>query len=355
MDRLLHRVRGMVERGERISVEDCRGLFALHNLNEFSKLARIVRERRYGKEAFYKATEVFEYTGEHPELFLSEMETVADPHASELLLKPVWSDKIGVDIWLERFAAFGRSSQPVRLCLDGLFITRASENEAHDARSLLASVSKILPVLVSGKGAELFNDSWRTEYSPEAISSERWLAVHQAAHEAGLKSGAAMTYYNGWEPDLYVAHLQTLRSLQDRTGGFLEFTPMGFNDTRPDAVYPGTPTGGMTLKVTAISRLFLDNIPHITAVPALGDPEIAWAALDYGADTVDRTIQRQDLSSLQDKNAQSGSELVVLPESSSNNQNKLALEFIEDRMYEARWNPVPVNSNYERLATEEIS
>ncbi len=57
MDKLLHRVRGMVERGERISTADCRGLFDLHNLNEFSKLARVVRERRYGKDAFYRAAQ----------------------------------------------------------------------------------------------------------------------------------------------------------------------------------------------------------------------------------------------------------------------------------------------------------
>ncbi len=97
---------------------------------------------------------------------------------------------------------------------------------------------------------------------------------------------------------LHVAHLDMLCSLQDKTNGFQSFTPMGFTILHPDARYLATPPGGTTLKVTAICRLFLDNIPHVVTAPGLGDPEISWTALSYGADTIDAVIRPDDLTSI---------------------------------------------------------
>ena len=356
MDKLLHRVRGMVERGERISAADCRGLFDLHNLNDFSKLARIVRERRYGKDVLLRAAEVFEYKGEHPELFLSEMETVADPTTLELVVKPIWKGDDSVGAWLERFAAFGQHSRLVTVSLDTKFIACVLEVGEQSVGEFLTAVRELLPVWLSGSGAEVFDDRWRAEFAVGAVSSERWLAIHQVAHEIGMKTGAAITYHNGWNPDLYVAHLDTLRSLQDKTGGFQSFTPMGFHDTHPDARYLATPSGGTTLKVTAICRLFLDNIPHVVTAPNLGDPEISWTALSYGADAVDPTIYPSDLSYMDTTSSlTSDGELLVLADGSAKKERSLTLDQVEDRIYEARWNPIAVASNFERLAIEEIS
>ncbi len=298
----------------------------------------------------------FAYNGEDPELFLSEMETVAEMHLPELVVKPRWKDGDSVEGWLERFTAFGKSSRLITVSLDTRFIACVLETGEQSAGEFLKSVRTHLPVWLSGSGAELFNDAWRTRYAVDVVSSERWLAIHQAAHENGMKTGAAMTYHNGWDPDLYVAHLDMLRSLQDKTNGFQSFTPMGFHDTHPDARYLATPSGGTTLKVTAICRLFLDNIPHVVTAPGLGDPEISWTALSYGADTIDAVIRPDDLTSIDNNSGlNSDGELVVLADGSVRKENTLTLDKIEDRIYEAHWNPVAVTSNFERLVIERIS
>ena len=352
MDKLLHRVRGKVERGERISTADCRGLFDLYNLNDFSKLARVVRERRYGKDTLYRAAEVFEYRGEAPDLFFSEMETVAAPDTPELVLRLIWSKGVSADVWLEQCRAFTNTSRRVTVELDALFMAEMNEAGEKKTDEFLTALKALLPVWISGNRAELFDDTWRAAFSADAVSSERWLAVHQNAHELGMKTGASMLYHSNWNPDLYVAHLDMLRSLQDKTGGFISFVPVGFHDSSPDARYLATPSGGTTLKMTAISRLFLDNIPHIVTAPGLGDPEISWAALSYGADTVDALIRPGDRINT---DLTAGNELMVLSDGGGKKQDRLTLGQIEDRIYEAQWNPIAINSNFERLLIEEIS
>lgn len=360
MDKLIHRVRGLVERGERLSAADCRALFDLHDLNEFSRLSRIVRERRYGKDAFYRAVEVFEYRGEHPDLFFSELETVASGHAAELALKPVAREGLGPEQWLERLrgiaAAAAASSRFVSLRPSAGFVAGLAGSEGKKAGEILSVLREAIPVRLSGNGAELFDEAWRARYAPGAVDAERWLAVHQAAHEIGMKTDAAMTFHTGWDPAPYAAHLETLRTLQDRTGGFHAFVPTAFHDTDPDARYRAVPSASMILKTTAIARLFLDNIPHIIAAPGMNDPELSYVALSYGADTIDPSIRPSDLESMHERTALSadGGLPVLSDGNAKSNEGKLALPNVEERIIEARWKAVPVDGAFERIAIEEI-
>lgn len=358
MDKLLHRVRGLVERGERVSSADCRALFDVHDLNEFSKLGRIVRERRYGKDAFYRSVESFEFHGGDPAHFLSEVVATASDDAAEIAIKPASNLDEGLRFWLDRFGAFASpgssESRQIFILLTARFVTRLAEREGMSATRVLSSIREIVPVRLSGAGGELFDDEWRGRYLPGGITSERWLAVHQAGHEIGLRSDATMTFHTGWNPDLYVVHLETLRGLQDRSGGFHGFAPMAYHDTHPDTRYRATPTAAMTLKITTISRLFLDNLPHVIALPGIGDPELSYVALGYGADTIDPSVRPSDLEGMRDDASASGAgELPILSHENPNGANKLALSIVEDRIREARWRPIPVNGEFERIPTME--
>ncbi|MGE3802768.1 MAG: hypothetical protein AB7H80_17265, partial [Candidatus Kapaibacterium sp.] len=313
MDKLLHRVRGLVERGERISAKDCRRLFDLNNLNDFSQLGRIVRERKYGRDAFFRAAERVEYRGEHPELFLSEVETLAPEGAVEFLVKVAWREGESLDSWRERFRLFAASSLPITLSLSATFLTKAVEGSAITVSSLLKELADHLPIILSADDALLFDEEWRAKHQAGEISGERWLAVHSEAHELGLKTDGGMTFHTPWNPDLYVSHLDTLRSLQDKTEGFRTFAPMAWHDSDPDARYLATPTASTFLKVVTISRLFLDNIPHIVVPPGMSDPELSYVALSYGADTIDSTLRPADLLPMEKPTTiTSGGELQVL-------------------------------------------
>ena len=350
MNKLIHRVRGLVERGERISSEDCRKLFDVHDLNEFSGLGRLVRERRYGLNAHFRVSETFRYHGEHPELFLSEIETLGPEDAVEFLLKVEWREGDDVASWQERFRAFAEVSLPVIISLPARFVLAAAESGGKSTREVLKEWGEILPVILSGHDALLFDEEWRNKHAGDSITAERWLALHEGAHEIGMKTEAGMVYHSSFDPDYYVAHLDLLRSLQDKTGGFRSFAPMAWHDNDAEVRYLASPSAALTLKTITISRLFLDNVPHITTSPGLTDPETSYIGLSYGADTIDPTLRPEDLQpSSGGREAGSGNELVVLSEGEVTEDKRLGLGMIEERIIEARFRPVPVIGSGEVL------
>ena len=350
MDKLLHRIRGLAERGERITTEDCRALFDVHDLNEFSRLGRLMRERRYGREAFFRVADSVVYRGEHPGLFLSEVETVIPEESVEVLVKVEWGGEDSAAQWRDRFRQFGESSLPLTLSLTASFLARMAEDVGVSFAEIAQEIQALVPLFISGRDGLLFDETWRSEHGGEGISGEGWLAVHDALHQAGLRSEGGMVYHTSWSPDLYVHHLELIRLLQDKTEGFESFAPMAWRESSPTSPYLAIPTASTTLKVMTICRLFLDNIPHIVASPGLSDPELAYVALSYGADTVDPTIRTDDLSVREiDSSSDSAMGLPVLSEGDRRERNGVDLQVVEERIEEARFRPVPVLSSGERL------
>jgi len=133
-----------------------------------------------------------------------------------------------------------------------------------------------------GGGAEILVERVRQAVSPKKLSAAGWFAVHRAAHEAGLKTTATMTYGMVETTAERVEHLVALRELQDETGGFRAFIPWSFQ--RGHTVLDSPPPGGMEyLKIIALSRLILDNILNIQAGWVTEGPRLAQLALSFGA------------------------------------------------------------------------
>jgi len=122
-----------------------------------------------------------------------------------------------------------------------------------------------------GGGAEIFHPEVREEVCGAKASTETWLEVHRTAHNLGLKSNCTMLYGHIDKPLHRIDHLIRLRELQDETGGFQTFIPLAFHpdNSRMDDI--PKPSGFMDLKTMAISRLMLDNIPHIKAYWVMND------------------------------------------------------------------------------------
>ena len=134
-----------------------------------------------------------------------------------------------------------------------------------------------------GGGAEILVERVRQAVSPKKLSTAGWFAVHEAAHKAGLKTTCTMTYGLGETDAERVEHLIKLRDLQDKTQGFRAFIPWSFQ--RGHTVLDIPPTGGMEyLRIIALARLVLDNIPHIQAGWVTEGPKLAQLALSFGAD-----------------------------------------------------------------------
>ena len=142
---------------------------------------------------------------------------------------------------------------------------------------------------ISGGGAEVFAPGVRREICSRKISAERWLAVHAEAHAIGLPTNATMLFGHIETPRDVVDHLDRLRDLQDRTGGFQAFIPLPFHQAGTKLPVARGPGGHTVVRTIALARVFLDNVPHIRVLANYMDPKLLHAAAFAGADDLGGT------------------------------------------------------------------
>jgi aminodeoxyfutalosine synthase len=141
-----------------------------------------------------------------------------------------------------------------------------------------------------GGGAEIFHPDIRSIICDDKVDANGWLEIHQTAHELGMHSNATLLYGHIEKYEHRVDHMERLRQLQDQTKGFNTFIPLKFRNK--DNEMHDVPESTMLedLKMYAISRLYLDNFPHIKAYwPMLGR-QVAQLTLSYGVNDIDGTI-----------------------------------------------------------------
>lgn len=141
-----------------------------------------------------------------------------------------------------------------------------------------------------GGGAEIFHPDIRKIIAHDKCTGEQWLEMHEIWHNLGMRSNATMLYGHIEKYEHRVHHLNELRKLQDKTGGFQTFIPLKFRNQDNEMSHLKETTTVEDLKNYAISRIFLDNFDHIKAYwPMIGRPT-AQIALSFGVDDLDGTI-----------------------------------------------------------------
>lgn len=141
-----------------------------------------------------------------------------------------------------------------------------------------------------GGGAEIFHPEIRDEIAGGKCSADEWLAIHEAWHNLGMKSNATMLYGHVEKHWHRVDHLEKLRILQDKTGGFNAFIPLKFRNKDNHMSHVSEVSVLEDLRNYAISRIYLDNFDHIKAYWAMIGRSTAQLALNFGADDIDGTI-----------------------------------------------------------------
>ena len=143
---------------------------------------------------------------------------------------------------------------------------------------------------LTGGGAEIFRKEVRSAIARGKESAEEYLDVHRTWHRMGGRSTCTMLYGHVESLADRVDHLRQLRALQDETHGFVGFVPLAYQPQDNDIPVENPPTGFDSLRTIAISRIFLDNFPHITAYWVGLSMKLAQVALSYGADDIHGTI-----------------------------------------------------------------
>ena len=143
---------------------------------------------------------------------------------------------------------------------------------------------------VPGGGAEIFDEKLRQEICPSKSSSETWLNIHEALHNEGIPSNATILYGHLETYAQRADHMNRLRELQDRTGGFNAFIPLKFKHKNNTMSYIKEISVIEDLKNYAIARIFLDNFPHIKSYWPMTGKQHAQLSLSFGVDDFDGTI-----------------------------------------------------------------
>ncbi len=148
-----------------------------------------------------------------------------------------------------------------------------------------------------GGGAEIFAERVRRLVAPGKESPEIWFHVHDAAHRMGIPTHCTMLYGHVETYEERIDHLLRLREQQDKTGGFLAMVPLAFHPENTVFERRGFnfTSGAEDLKMIAVSRLMLDNVPNIKAYWIMMGMPMAQVALHFGANDVQGTVMREKI------------------------------------------------------------
>jgi aminodeoxyfutalosine synthase len=305
-----------VAAGERISDADATVLYASRDVNGIGAIANIVRERKNGNVATYIHNRYINYSN----VCLLSCQFCAfgakkrEAHAFELAIPEIEATvREGLAEGITEIHMVGglHPSLPGEWYLELLRTLRGLDPNLHikaftavEVRHLAERVFKLsiretLERLrenglgaITGGGAEIFDQGIRDRICKGKETADEWAEVHRTWHQMGQKSTCTMLYGHIEQAHHRVDHLRRLRELQDETGGFTGFIPFAFepDGARPELKDIPHATGVEELRNLAISRIYLDNFPHITAYwISLGLP-LAQISLNYGVDDLHGTI-----------------------------------------------------------------
>jgi len=141
-----------------------------------------------------------------------------------------------------------------------------------------------------GGGAEIFDPEIRDQIAKDKCTADQWLQIHEEWHKLGMRSNATMLYGHIEQFKHRVDHMDRLRTLQDRTGGFQTFIPLKFRNQDNQMSNVPESTVVEDLRNYAIARIYLDNFDHIKAYWAMISRTTAQLSLNFGVDDIDGTL-----------------------------------------------------------------
>jgi aminodeoxyfutalosine synthase len=146
-----------------------------------------------------------------------------------------------------------------------------------------------------GGGAEVFAERVRRKICHDKCGADRYLDIHRTAHRLGMRSNVTMLYGHIETAEERIDHMLRTRALQDETGGLQAFIPLAFHPDNNQMRKLPAPTAADTLRVHAIARLMLDNIPHVKAFWIATGVDVAQMSLWFGVDDLDGTVQEEKI------------------------------------------------------------
>ncbi len=308
-----------LDREERLTLDDGVRLFACPDLHALGWLANREREKRHQDRTFYNFNLRLEATNVcvasclfcsfsrlkpgDPAAYTMSLEQVFDKlraRANQPLTEVHVVNGLHPDLPFEYYLDMLRGLKRIRpeihlKCFTAVEIAFFSDTygmtDEEVLRQLMAAGLNSLP----GGGAEVFAERVRRKICHDKADADRYLSIHRTAHRLGLRTNVTMLYGHIETMEERVDHMLRARALQDETGGLQAFIPLAFHPDNNQMRKLPAPSASDTLRVHAVARLMLDNIPHVKAFWIATGVDIAQLSLWYGVDDLDGTVQEEKI------------------------------------------------------------
>jgi len=317
-DPALAPIAGKVLAGERLGYHDGIALYRSPDILALGYLANLARERKSGNVTYFNVNRHINPTNVCVAAckLCAFGRGVRDPKAYSMSLEEVWHvagtgyteavsefhivgglhPELSLDWYCEMIAGLKQRYPQVHLkaftMVEVGYLARRGRLSIEET---LVRLREAGVDSMPGGGAEIFTERVRRIICDHKITGQQWLDTARTAHRLGLRSNATMLYGHIENDEDRVDHLLKLRGLQDETGGFVTFIPLAFHPANTTLEHISPTTGFADIKSIAISRLLLDNFPHIKAYWIMMTPKIAQIAQRFGADDIDGTVVEEKI------------------------------------------------------------
>jgi aminodeoxyfutalosine synthase len=313
------RIAAKVRAGERLDMDDGVALFCEPDLLALGALANEAREKRHGDRTYFNVNMRFEATnvceasctfcafakleegapGAHTtthEAAWKELAEFPDPKLTELHMVNGLHPDLPFEWYEDLLRGFKRVRPEVHLkCFTAVEIHFFAQKFSMSYEQVLSRLRDAGLGSMPGGGGEILHDDVRRRIATDKANGEQYIDVHRVAHRMGIPTNCTMLYGHIETFEHRVDHLLKLRALQDETDGFQCFIPLAFHNENNRLRKLPEPTATDSLRTIAVSRLLLDNIPHIKAYWVSMGIDTAQIALRCGADDLDGTIVHETI------------------------------------------------------------
>ncbi len=233
------------------------------------------------------------------EALFAKIEETIDLGGTQILIQGGLHPSLGIDYYVnllssikKRFNINVHGFSPPEIC----YIADSADLTIQETLIILRNAGLDS---IPGGGAEILSDRVREILSPRKIKSSRWLSVMETAHRIGMRTTATMMFGSVEKPEDIIEHLDSIRQLQDRTGGFTAFIPWSFQPGNTELSMGSsryaTATAVDYLRVLAMSRIYLDNIENIQASWVTQGLKLAQVSLRFGANDFGSTMIEENV------------------------------------------------------------
>jgi len=314
-----------VERGERLANDEGALLFRTPDLLGLGSLADASNRARYGDRVTFAANQHINPTNvcilRKTCVFCSYARLPKEEGAYRYTLEEVMAEadnakngltrefhivggldmQAGLEYYVTMFRALKERHPHVHIkALTAVEIAHIARIDKMSVRDVLIALREAGLDTMPGGGAEVFSKGVRATIADRKLAAEDYLAVHQTAHELGIRTNCTMLYGHVESMEDRIEHLAMLRELQDRTAGFLAYIPLAYhpdnNELGVTLHRQGTATSGFDdLRNLAVARLFFDNVPHVKTHWIMVTPFLSQTALHFGVNDLEGTVVREKI------------------------------------------------------------